>query len=738
MRYIRFIFLLAVFSLLTLVGLSSRWESAEPPPARAEAPTAQLPAQPPGAAKLASNPAAARPAADVPDLLASASFANAAEIDNQYLPLRPGTQYVYDGFTQTAGLRISHRIVYTVTDLTKEIAGVRAAVIWIRDYSNNKLQEAELSFYAQDDDGNVWYLGEYPEVYENGELVEAPAWIPGFKGASAGFAMKAHPQPGMPSYSQGLGPAVGWADRAQVVAAGMTTCVPAGCYDNVLVTEETSQIEPDAFQVKSYAPGVGNIKVTWRGADALKETLELTARTELSPEEMADTRTQALELEKRAYRLSKEVYALTPVSQHPAGVPAITVDASLPPPVELPAPVASVGDSVPDVLAYASDVPQSGLLQLQFLNDPASPGNKLIGLPNKGNELLAPPRDNPHVALNLEVRSGIPYRCWIHMKVGTPLRRSTANLIRVQLSDAYDAYNNQILQPGTASYLTAQGPAGQGWAWVGCNLEEPASTGTLIYFHRDGEITARVQFGMEGVGFDQFLLSPATYLANAPSALVVEKLELATGAPGVTVDASLPPPADLAELPAPVEAVGASAADVLAYASDVPDSGLFQLRFLNDPASPDAKFIGLPNNGNELLAPPRDNPHVVVNLEVQSGIPYRCWIHMKVGNALRRSTANVIRVQLSEALDAYGNQILQPGTASYLTARGPIQQGWTWVPCNLEGAASIGSLVYFHRDGEIAARLQFGMEGVGFDQLLLSPAAYLAQPPATSVLEKSG
>jgi hypothetical protein len=215
----------------------------------------------------------------------------------------------------------------------------------------------------------------------------------------------------------------------------------------------------------------------------------------------------------------------------------------------------------------------------------------------------------------------------------------------------------------------------------------------------------------------------------------VAKVEEAPGATGVDVDASLPP---AAELPGPVGAVGVLAPDVLAYASDVSEGGLSQLNLLNDPASPDGQFIGLPNNGNELLAPPRDNPHAILSLEVQSGMPYRCWIHMKVGTAQRRSTANVIRVQFSEAFDAYDKQILQPGTASYLTARGPVQQGWDWVPCNLEGAASIGSLVYFQADGEITARLQFGMEGVGFDQLLLSPATYLEQPPSTSVLEKPG
>ncbi|MEV7907643.1 hypothetical protein [Streptomyces anulatus] len=50
-------------------------------------------------------------------------------------------------------------------------------VAWDRDYSDGKLVETELAFFAQDDDGNVWHFGQYPEVHENGRLVEAPAWL---------------------------------------------------------------------------------------------------------------------------------------------------------------------------------------------------------------------------------------------------------------------------------------------------------------------------------------------------------------------------------------------------------------------------------------------------------------------------------------------------------------------------------------------------------------------------------
>src|SRR4030067_3784774 len=131
--------------------------------------------------------------------------------------------------------------------------------------------EKEIAFYAQDNDGNVWYLGEHPEEYEDGKFVAAPTWIAGLAEARAGIKMMAEPQPGMPSYFQGWGPAVGWTDYAQVEQMGQETCVPVDCYKDVLVIAETSLGETGAFQVKYYARGGGGGRVGWRGGDGSQE-----------------------------------------------------------------------------------------------------------------------------------------------------------------------------------------------------------------------------------------------------------------------------------------------------------------------------------------------------------------------------------------------------------------------------------------------------------------------------------
>lgn len=239
-------------------------------------------------------------------------FTRSTDIDNAWFPLTPGTQYIYEGSTEESGITTVHLVIFTVTDMTKVIDGVRTLVIWDQDYSEGELVETELAFFAQDNDGTVWHFGQYPEVYERGRLVEAPAWISGLKGATAGISMKAEPHIGDASYSQGWGPAVNWTDRAQAAGMEPEVCVPADCYEQVLLIEEFSQEEPGAFQLKYYARTVGNIRVGWRGADATREILELVEVVELSPEALAEVRSSALELESQAYQISKEVYDQTP------------------------------------------------------------------------------------------------------------------------------------------------------------------------------------------------------------------------------------------------------------------------------------------------------------------------------------------------------------------------------------------------------------------------------------------
>lgn len=286
-----------------------------PPPA---APAPSAPVAEPAAPSATVTPfATAAPFAETVDWanqledFGAARFSDPTTIDNPWFPLTPGTQYAYEGFTEEAGERKAHRFVLTVTDLTKEVMGVRSVVVWDQDFSDGVLEEAELALFAQADTGDIWHFGQYPEVYEDGEIVETPAWIAGVAGAAPGITIKAEPQLGGPSYSQGWSPVVPWTDRARVGQVGVQDCVPHGCYVNGIVTEEFSREEPDAFQLKYYAPGLGNTRVSFTGADQTRETLELVGVTTLDPVALEQARTAVLALEQSAYLHSRSVYGTT-------------------------------------------------------------------------------------------------------------------------------------------------------------------------------------------------------------------------------------------------------------------------------------------------------------------------------------------------------------------------------------------------------------------------------------------
>lgn len=201
-------------------------------------------------------------------------------------------------------------------------------------------------------------------------------------------------------------------------------------------------------------------------------------------------------------------------------VPASEMETSLPAPEVTPAVSEPVQAALPEIIVYASDLPTSALTELDFIDDPASPGGKLIGLPNNGDELDPPPENDPHITFTAQVQSGVPYRCWVHMKVGEAKGRSTANVAWVQFSDSVDPSNRAVYRLGTDSYLTAQGPTQVGWTWVGCNA---SGTGSFVYFPNSGDVTVRIQAGAEGVGIDQFVLSPTRFLNAPPSEAIVVK-----------------------------------------------------------------------------------------------------------------------------------------------------------------------------------------------------------------------
>ena len=241
------------------------------------------------------------------------NFTHPLRIDNPWSPLKPGTQYALTGDVVVGSGELPHEVIFTVSDVVKPIAGIETVVLWDRDFDNGALAESELAFFAQDDQGNLWMMGEYPEEYDpdTGVLQGAPStWIPGIDGAIPGTLMLADPLQGSGYYLQGRSPSIRFLDCAKVYKTGLDVCVPVGCYSNVLETDERGPLEQNSgHQRKYYAQGIGNIRNDFVG-DKQGEVLTMTRLTQLGRNQLRDVRTQVLRQDARGYKFSA-VYAQT-------------------------------------------------------------------------------------------------------------------------------------------------------------------------------------------------------------------------------------------------------------------------------------------------------------------------------------------------------------------------------------------------------------------------------------------
>jgi hypothetical protein len=164
-------------------------------------------------------------------------------IDNPYFPLPVGRTFVYRGVEN--GKKELDRM--HVTRRTRDIAGIAATVVSDNVYEPPaKLAEKTFDYYAQDDRGNVWYLGEdTEELHSGGKVDRSGSWLTGTDGAKPGLIMEANPR--VPdSYRQECrsGEAE---DLAWVVARG----------GSVVRTLEFSPLEPTIVERKVYKRGRG-------------------------------------------------------------------------------------------------------------------------------------------------------------------------------------------------------------------------------------------------------------------------------------------------------------------------------------------------------------------------------------------------------------------------------------------------------------------------------------------------
>jgi hypothetical protein len=192
-------------------------------------------------------------------------------IDNPYYPLKPGMKWIYQG--ERDG--VTQRDTVQVPGTTTVIDGVPATVVTDVATASGKVLEKTEDWFAQDRQGNVWYLGEQTASYDNGNVDTSGSWTSGVKGGRAGIIMPAKPAV-TDSYRQEYlrGEAE---DTSWLVQDRMSVKVPAGKYAGVMRSLEFSRLEPDVVDTKFYAPGVGIIREA--SLSGPKETADLISFT---------------------------------------------------------------------------------------------------------------------------------------------------------------------------------------------------------------------------------------------------------------------------------------------------------------------------------------------------------------------------------------------------------------------------------------------------------------------------
>jgi len=177
-----------------------------------------------------------------------------AGIDNPYLPFVAGATWTY---YIGAPEDFEERIELVVLAQPKDILGVQATVVRDTVYGpGGAIIEDTHDWFAQDKDGNVWYLGEETCEYEGGQCIDTGGsfqW--GVDGALPGIVMHADPQPGEPYYQEYYaGEAV---DRAEVMGRGESVTTPLGAFTDTVRTREWNPLHPDEVERVFYVRGIG-------------------------------------------------------------------------------------------------------------------------------------------------------------------------------------------------------------------------------------------------------------------------------------------------------------------------------------------------------------------------------------------------------------------------------------------------------------------------------------------------
>jgi hypothetical protein len=191
-------------------------------------------------------------------------------IDNPFWPMTPGDRWVY---LETDADGDQQRVVVTVTARTKTVLGIQARVVRDVVTKDGRVQEANDDWYAQDRQGNLWHLGEAKHLGGGEQLAASDLRQ---AGAVPRVVVPADPDPGTIYRQQRA--------ATQVLSADTRAKVPYASFDNLVITRESTPLEPTQVEHEFYARGVGPVLAVTVSGDSSREELVY-----FDPDRTADT-----------------------------------------------------------------------------------------------------------------------------------------------------------------------------------------------------------------------------------------------------------------------------------------------------------------------------------------------------------------------------------------------------------------------------------------------------------------
>lgn len=182
-------------------------------------------------------------------------FTHSTEITNPYFPLTELGGYLLTG--QEDGKPYEAKVVVTEETKSIERAGGSTETLVARheSYLEGELIEVAIDYYAQGDDGSVWYFGEDVTYYENGQVTNHEgSWLTGQDGALPGLLIPADPEVGQVFWSEDVA-AQGIEERNEVVDVTATVDTPAGPRTDGLLIRALQ--DDGTKEKKIYVPTLG-------------------------------------------------------------------------------------------------------------------------------------------------------------------------------------------------------------------------------------------------------------------------------------------------------------------------------------------------------------------------------------------------------------------------------------------------------------------------------------------------